>query len=381
VTAKAQLVVVPPVRKNPVGGKRTDKRAIFTRNGAIIKAFIGSGCCMKPRYVPALLSVLLFCVPVVSASDQKTPPPHISKQTRMDLVRAFNAELVYIRSPFPMGKTGLMLKEGKLSPDGDELQRMIAMWGPAAKPGDQARISEILVKNDRIHFEINGGPVRKQKWYQHIQFGGSGGMTSVAPSDPNANPRGSYVDLVFNGYVPELDPKQLKDLLRPVFDFNAKSAVEAYLDTLPPKIRDAIKNHRVLVGMNREMVMAAKGRPPKKVREKDGDMDYEEWIYGEPPQDVDFVRLTGDEVVRLETMKVNGEKVVRSEKEVNLEQPTVAKGSGEPQVRPANAPSLRRPGEEADPTSPAGAPAGGRAPAPLPPPDPLGQDGPAAPPN
>src|SRR5438477_757259 len=332
---------------------------------------------MKPRHFAVLLfSSALLIVAVASAGDQKSAP-HISKQTRMDLIRAFNAELVYLRSPFPMGKTGLTLKDGQLSPSGEQLQRMMAMWGPAAKPGDQARISQILIKNDRIHFEINGGPVKKQKWYQHIQFGGGGGMTSVAPSDANANPRGSYVDLVFNGYVPELNPQQLKDLLRPVFDFNAKSAVEAYLDTLPPKIRDAIKNHQVLVGMNREMVMAAKGRPPKKVREKDGETEYEEWIYGEPPHDVDFVRLVGDEVVRLESMKVNGEKVVHADKEVNLEQPTVAKGSGEPQVRPPNAPSLRRPGEEADPASPAG----GRAPAPLPPPDPLGQDGPAAPPN
>jgi hypothetical protein len=332
---------------------------------------------MKPRYVPALLPILLFCVAVVSADDQKAHPPHISKQTRMDLIRAFNAELVYVRAPFPMGKTGLTLKEGQVSPNGEELQRMLAMWGPAVKPGDQARISQILVKNDRIRFEINGGPVKKQKWYQHIQFGGGGGMTTVAPSDANANPRGSYVDLVFNGYVPELEPQQLKDLLRPVFDFNAKSAVEAYLDTLTPQLRDAIKNHRVLVGMNRDMVMAAKGRPPKKVREKDGEAEYEEWIYGDPPQDVDFVRLAGDEVVRLEIMKVNGEKVVHTDKEVELDQPTVAKGSAEPQVRPPNAPSLRRPGEEADPTSPAA----GRAPVSRPPPDPLGQDSPAAPPN
>jgi hypothetical protein len=296
----------------------------------------------------------------------------------MDLIRAFNSELVYIRAPFPMGKTGLTLKEGHVTPNGADLQRMLAMWGPAVKPGDQARISQILVKNDRIHFEINGGAVKKQKWYQHIQFGGGGGMTSIAPSDPDANPRGSYVDLVFNGYVPELEPQQLKDLLRPVFDFNAKSAVEAYLDTLPPKIREAIKSHQVLVGMNRDMVMAAKGRPQKKIREKDGELEYEEWIYGEPPQDVDFVRLAGDEVIRLEIMKVDGQKIVRSEKEVELEQPTVAKGSAEPAVRPPDAPSLRRPGEEADPNSPA---AGGRAPAPLPPPDPMGQHGPPAPPN
>jgi hypothetical protein len=163
-----------------------------------------------------------------------------------------------------------------------------------------------------------------------------------------------------------------------VFDFNAKSAVEAYLDTLPPKIRDAIKQHQVLVGMNRDMVMAAMGRPQKKIREKDGELEYEEWIYGEPPQDVDFVRLAGDEVIRLEIMKVDGQKIVRSEKEVDLEQPTVAKDASAPPVRAPNAPTLRRPGEESDPNSPA---ASGRAPAPLPPPDPIGQHGPPAPPN
>src|SRR5260370_27224928 len=121
---------------------------------------------MTPRCVPVLV---LFLITLPSASDQKSsPPPRISTQTRMDLVRAFNAELVYIRSPFPMGNKGLALKDGKLSPGGDELQQMIATWGPAVKPGDQARISEILIKNDRIHFEINGGLVNNKKWNPHI---------------------------------------------------------------------------------------------------------------------------------------------------------------------------------------------------------------------
>jgi hypothetical protein len=329
---------------------------------------------MNPRYVSVLIPVVLFCAVVASADDQK--PERLSKQTRMDLIRTFNAELVYIRSPFPMGKTGLTLKDGSLSPSGEEIQNMLAMWGPAAKPGDQARISEMLVKSDRIHFEINGGPVKKSKWYQHIQVGGGGGMASPGPSDANANPRGSYVDLVFHGYVPELNPQELKDLLRPVFDFNAKSSAEAYLETLPPKIRDAVKAHKVLVGMNREMVLASKGRAPKKIREKDGDVEYEEWIYGEPPADVDFVRLVGDEVVRLESMKVDGEKIIHTEKEVDL-QPTVAKSSSEPQVRSPNAPTLRRPGEDVDANPLPGA----KVPMSGPSPDPSGQDGPPTQPN
>jgi len=300
----------------------------------------------------------------------------MSKETRMQIIRAFNAELVYIRTPFPMGKVGLKLRNGAVSPSGAELQQLIAMWGPAAKPGDQARISDIVIKNDLIHFEINGGPIKKQKWYQRIQIAGAGGSTPVAPTDSNANSRGSFVDLYFDHYVPELTGPELKDLLRPVFDFNAKSAVEAYLDTVPPKVKDAIKNHKVLVGMNREMVIYAKGRPAKKVREKNGEAEYEDWIYGDPPQDVDFVRIVGDEVVRVETMKVNGEKIVRNEKEVNLpSQPTVAKQE-EPGSRPANAPSLKRPGEDLPDAAPTSVtmPSGGKVPPPVAPAPPPGKN-------
>ncbi|HEX4488023.1 MAG TPA: hypothetical protein VH088_17225, partial [Terriglobales bacterium] len=192
----------------------------------------------------------------------------MSKQTRMDLIRAFNAELVYVRTPFPMGKKGLIVKDGEVTPNGEELQQMMALWGPAAKPGDRAMITDIRIKDDLIHFEINGGPVKRKKWYQHIEVGGTTGTAPIAPGDAEANPRGSFVDLMFDHYVPEMNPQELKERLRPVFDFDAKSAAEAYMETVPPKVKEAIKEHRVLVGMNREMVMYSKGRAPKKVREK-----------------------------------------------------------------------------------------------------------------
>ena len=309
---------------------------------------------MQRSSVPTLFVILLTLVALDQASDSKTPGalPPMSSQNRMDLIRAFNSELVYIRAPFPMGKKGLTLKDGKVSPSGAELDQMMAMWGPAVKPGDQARISDVVIKDNRIHFEINGGPVHKQKWYQHITIVGASSEVPLAPSDNQANPRGSYVDLVFDHYVPDIGPKELKQLLRPVFDFDSKSALDAYLETVPPKVKDAIKNHQVLVGMNHEMVIYSKGRPPKKEREKDGQTEYEEWIYGEPPQDVDFVRFVGDEVVRVETMKVGGQKMVRTEKEVDIApKATVAKAPDDG-TRPINAPSLRRPGEEVDNSSP-----------------------------
>ena len=84
-------------------------------------------------------------------------------------------------------------------------------------------------------------------------------------------------------------------------------------------MQEAIKNHKILVGMDREMVIYAMGRPPKKIRDKDDTgADYEEWIYGDPPQEVQFVRFQGNFVARLEIMTVDGEKVVRTQNEVDL---------------------------------------------------------------
>jgi hypothetical protein len=304
---------------------------------------------MKFRFGPFILPAILVCLAAPYSQAQKsaaqkpvTSLPPITNQTRLEIIHTFLDDLVYIRTPFPMGKVGLMLKDGNLSPKDEDLKKLLALWGPSVKPGDLGRLSAISIKHDRIHFEINGGPIKKKKWYQHVEVGMDGGTAPIAPTDAGANPRGTFVDLVFDHYVPDLNAKQLKDLLKPVFDFDAKTAEEAYLDTVPPKVKEAIQNHHVLVGMDRQMVIYAKGAPPKKDREKDGEVEYEEWIYGQPPQDVDFVRFVGDEVVRVETMKVDGEKIVRTQKEIELTpKPAVAAAS-----RPANAPTLRRPGEE-----------------------------------
>lgn len=308
---------------------------------------------MMLRRNPLVVVTLLLSSLMVLADDKPAPNlPKISEASRMALIRGLNAEMVFVRRPFPMGDKGVMIKAGVVSPDDVQLEQLVASYGPALKTGDRARITNIRFKGDKlIVFEINGGPKKKAKWYEHIQVSGMGGTTT--PTDPtadptsNPNPRGSFVVLAFDKYVPELSIDQVKQMLRPVFDFNAISAAQAYMDTLPPKVKDAIKNHQVLVGMNRDMVTYALGRPPKKYRDRDGAIDYEEWIYGEPPKEVQFVRFVGDEVVRLEIMTVSGQKVIRTEREVSP-QPTVAKQQVEPVEltnNPGKAPTLRRAGE------------------------------------
>jgi len=292
----------------------------------------------------------------------------MAAQTRLEIIRDFETQLVYARTSFPMGTKGLQLRNGVITPNGEELQQSLSLWGPAVKPGDPARISFVQIKKDHIHFEINGGPVHRPKWYQRIQVAGTNGPVTTTPADPQTNPHGSYLEVYFDKYVPEMTAAQLRDLLYPVLDFNAKNKEQAYLDTVPPKVKEAIQAHRVLVGMNQEMVLHAKGKPPKKVRERDGETMYEEWIYGESPADVDFVRFVGDEVVRVETMKVDGQKIVRTEREVILEHLDRDKeAKKEPVERPENPPTLRRPGEdERDVPKPA---EGTAPPLPIPPPD------------
>ncbi len=294
----------------------------------------------------------------------------MSKQTRYEVIHDFEMQLVYARAVFPMGTKGLRLKQGGISPSGEEMREALAIYGPAIKPGDPTQISWVQIKDDHIHFELNGGPIRKKKWYQRVEISGAAGppLSPGGNDNPQANSHGSFVDLYFDKYVPEMTAQQLRSLLYPVLDFTARNKEQAYLDTVPPLVKKAIQEHRVLVGMNSEMVVHAKGKPPKKVRERDGDTEYEEWIYGEPPADVDFVRIVGDEVVRVETMKVGGEKIVRTQKEVVLpERDKEKEAKKEEQERPANAPSMRRPGESSED---APKPAQGASPVPpMPPPD------------
>ena len=291
----------------------------------------------------------------VSAPDYQAPlaapippgTPHMSKQTRYEIIRDFETQLVYSRTTFPMGSKGLKLENGTITPNGQPLQQLIALWGPSIKPGDPAHISYVRIHDNFIHFDLNGGATKRKKWYQRVQISGAGGTpVPLGRDDSTDNPHGSYLEIYFDKYVPEMSPAQLRAILYPVLDFNAKNKEQAYLDTVPPKVKEAIQAHRVLVGMNTEMVVHAKGKAPKKVREKDGDNEYEEWIYGEPPADVDFVRIVGDEVVRIETMKVGGEKIVRTDKEVILPKPDQDTEAKKEEDRPANAPSLRRPGED-----------------------------------
>jgi hypothetical protein len=68
--------------------------------------------------------------------------------------------------------------------------------------------------------------------------------------------------------------------------------------------------------MSTDMVIFAMGQPESKSREVEGQMPFEEWIYGHAPQDVQFVRINGNRVIRVAVAKLGQPLEVSTKDEV-----------------------------------------------------------------
>jgi len=321
-------------------------------------------------------NVLILKAPVMPGVPQVKPElravdlenrPKLNEHTRMQLISLMQAEFGHTRKYFPLGDRSLVITpEGLVTPTDAALFQQIQAKGAAAKVGDRVQVTNIVFHEKSIILQLNGGPKRKGKWYNHVSIGVGGSGGSMSPLDTNqAEPTGAEFTLQFNKQIPEMNAEELRKLLSPVLDFGLKSAGQVYAETLPPKVRDAIKNHEVLVGMNRDMVVLAKDRPQQKVRDKDENgKDYEEWIYGAPPKDVVFVRFNGDEVIMVRTGRIGQETLVKTEKEVDVKDGVASMASIAASNSPQDAkkhetaepeqqttrPTLRRPGEAPDPS-------------------------------
>jgi hypothetical protein len=249
---------------------------------------------------------------------QQIKPTHVpltkselDAKTRLELIRVLQSEQGFAMRPFPGGHKGLTLEaNGYLDPAGEAYLDMVTSSGLSAKPGDRLVLSDVKIERDRIVFDLNGGPDPKHRFLRHIQIGAGPDVMGPVVQDDGQAPVGSRLALTFAGHVPELTGPEVKALLAPLISFDLKTPIQAYTDTLPTKLKEAIINHQVWVGMSTEMVLYAKGQPEGKSREMEGQMPFEEWIYGKPPKDVEFVRVNGNRVIRVEIAKIGETPVV-----------------------------------------------------------------------
>ncbi|HZB87845.1 MAG TPA: hypothetical protein VE291_04225 [Terracidiphilus sp.] len=289
------------------------------------------------------------------------PKAQLDAKTRYELLRFLEADQGFAMRPFPRGHKGLTLEaNGKLEPAGEAYLDLVTSQGLSAKPGDRLVITDVKIEHGKITLMLNGGPDARHRFLRHVEVGGGVGIGPVVQDD-GQEATGSRLTLAFKERIPELTGKQVEALLAPLISFEVKTPVQAYTDTLPPKLKAAILDHDVLVGMNTDMVLFAKGQPRSKIREMDGQMPFEEWIYGKPPEDVEFVRINGNRVIRLEVAKMGKTPVIFTKDEVeglmrtdgtpvvaesNTHTVQVGDVQRDPETQaPAAPPSLRKPGE------------------------------------
>lgn len=291
------------------------------------------------------------------------PKTELDERGRLDLIRFLQSDQGFAMRPFPRGHKGLTLAaNGELEPAGEGYLDMVTANGLSAKPGDRLVITDIKFEHSRITLMLNGGPDARHRFLSHIQLGTGPMMGPVVQGDDQA-PTGSKLTLTFQNHVPDLTGKQVEALLAPLISFEVKTPIQAFTDTLPPKLKNAILGHTVLVGMTTDMVLFAKGQPYSKIREMDGQMPFEEWLYGHPPEDVWFVRINGNRVIRVEQARVGKPPLIFSKDEVEglmrtdgtpliagdaPDKHTVQMGDVQRDAdtqAPAPPPSLRNPGE------------------------------------
>ncbi|HKV27479.1 MAG TPA: hypothetical protein VJN90_04300 [Candidatus Acidoferrales bacterium] len=241
----------------------------------------------------------LFLAIVQSATNKKQS---LDQQSRIALIRYVDGEFARVVQSIPSLKRGFRYKIGQAI-DAKDLRQAL-MRGAAANPGDHVQISSIEFRSNEIVVGINGGTKKHFNWREHVQIGMgpmSSPTTTGAPSSPAQ--MGAILILDFGRAVPELSPDELKHDLSPFLDFaGQQSSAVNWVETLPPQFQQAIKDHTAVVGMNHDMVLAAMGRPDKKVREVDEDgKQTEDWIYGYPPSKTVLVTFSGEKVIHVKT--------------------------------------------------------------------------------
>jgi hypothetical protein len=227
----------------------------------------------------------------------------------MELERGLTAEFATAKVPLPRSRKALVIhSDGTYDKSGWE--NALREEGPSARVGDEIQITRVEIEGKKILLEINGG-TRSGHWYDHLQVGMGGAGTPMG-QPPMPGPQngqramGSHVALVFPESVPSLKADDVRRILSPVFDFEKHSATEQYVEKLPEPIKQAIKQQHAIAGMDKDQVLLAMGKPRTKSRETNqmGD-EIEDWVYGEPPGKVIFVRFSEGKVIKVEDSYAN----------------------------------------------------------------------------
>ncbi|MFB3825272.1 MAG: hypothetical protein ACE15B_00840 [Bryobacteraceae bacterium] len=237
-----------------------------------------------------LFAMLLSAAPLTAAGK-------LTFEDRVEITRGLTAEYATVKQFLPRSKKPLEI-ETSGAWDKKKWEEVGKEYGPAARVGDLVQITKVTIEDDRLVLEINGGMKGRRKWYEGIQVGMGNTTRPISQGGSNA-PGGTTIALMFRKPLAPVKAAEVKKMLAPLLDFEKRSATELYAENLPPEVQKAIKEKKVVEGMDREQVLLAMGRPNHKSRETKDGMELEDWVFGQPPGRIVFVTFNGDKVIKV----------------------------------------------------------------------------------
>jgi len=236
-------------------------------------------------------AAIAMVLPAVSFANKLT------FEDRIELTRGLSSEYATVKVLLPRSKKPLEF-ESSGTWDKKQWEEAAKQTGPAARTGDLVQITRISIEDDKLVLEINGGLKRAGHWYDHVQIGMGTTTAPVSKGDSNAV-SGTYIAVMFHKPLEPMKAAEVKKMLAPILDFEKRTATDLYVDTLTPETKKAIQEKRVEVGMNREQVVLAMGRPAHKSRESKDGVEVEDWVFGTPPGKITFVTFGGEKVIKV----------------------------------------------------------------------------------
>ena len=240
----------------------------------------------------ALIAITLTPVLLTAGGNKLT------WEDRVELTRGLTAEYATVKILLPRSKKALEF-ESSGTYDKKQWTEVARESGPAARNGDLVQVTKVDIDDDKIVLQINGGFKGGRKWYSGVQIGMGGNTAPVSNTNDTNAPGGTSIAILFHKPLEPMKAQEIKKLLAPVLDFEKRSATQVYSESLPPETQKAIKEKRVMVGMDREQVVMTLGRPQHKSRETKDGLDTEDWVYGTPPGKITFVTFSGDKVIKV----------------------------------------------------------------------------------
>jgi hypothetical protein len=239
---------------------------------------------------------ILAIVTIVGAGTARAEK--LTFEDRVELTRGLMAEYGTVKVLLPRSKKALEVESTGVF-DKKAWAAIAKESGPAARLGDSVQITKVTIEGDKLVLDINGGYRGGKKWYSGVQVSANGSApTPISNNDSNA-PGGTTIAILFHKPLEPIKATEVKKILAQVIDFEKHSVTEIYTETLPPETQKAIKDKRVIEGMNREQVILALGKPAHKSRETKDGVDFEDWVFGQAPGKITFVTFKGEKVFKV----------------------------------------------------------------------------------